>query len=787
MFVVCATVTGMAQTDSCVITSLPQFWEFETNNTGGTTSRPLPACWTSVASPSSTGGSPYIYSYAGMTHSGNYSLDFWQSRGWYVVLPLLADSLQANDLGLSFWWKVSGKWNTCTSSALTVGVMTDPADVSTFTALQTLTTTDTLFHFVDVSLSTYSDTGKYIAFFDATPVGASGESDIYIDDLSLEYAPACPRPTDLTLVNLESRTADVVWTSNADSTDYVVFYRAVTNPTVWYSDTVAGTAHTLQNLIPNTIYEVYVTALCSPWSPSPLITFRTDCAPDIIAVPQTWDFEEETTGNHVPLCWSRYVSGSSYSCPYISTAHPYAGAHALYFFSSSGNMAIMPFVNSDYLDIRELQISFYICNSRGGESPEATMEVGVISNPNNPSTFTSIQVIDSVGTGFKYVTVPFYNYMGDGKYIAIRDNNPISSVVNKWYSIYIDNLTIDYCDSLPCAVPYLPVVSDITDTSVTVSWGDAQHDPKTYLVCYKPSADTLWQVDTVYSGVLTHTLAGLDYGTAYDCYVVALCNPDMPSCTTHFETECFKITEIPISWDFNDLAVGPTLPDCWRKISETTFPKIYLSGEGNNALRFQRECMAVLPEIDRDSVDFSHLILSFAVRATNANTNAVVEVGIMTDPDDTTTFAMIQEISDLTTYSQSYNIPLDSYIGDGAYIAFRHTGASNYGTYIDDLSLHYNDSLIDGVEDYGRQKTGLMLIPNPAREYVDVRVTDENVRISGIEVYDIYGKVVCTVVGANDYSTLQTTRITLSGFSAGVYTVRIRTDKGFVTKKLVKQ
>ena len=197
-----------------------------------------------------------------MIHSGSISLNFRQSRGWYVVVPVLSDSLQANNLGLNFWWKVSGRWNTCTSSALTVGVMTDPADVSTFTALQTLTTTDTLFHFVDVSLSAYTDTGKYIAFFDATPVGASGYSDIYIDDLSLEYAPACPRPTDLTLVNLESRTADVVWTSNADSTDYVVFYRAVTNPTVWYSDTVAGIGYTLQDLIPNTTYEVYVITLC---------------------------------------------------------------------------------------------------------------------------------------------------------------------------------------------------------------------------------------------------------------------------------------------------------------------------------------------------------------------------------------------------------------------------------------------------------------------------------------------------------------------------------------------
>ncbi|MCR4878864.1 MAG: fibronectin type III domain-containing protein [Bacteroidales bacterium] len=768
-----------------IIESLPQFWDFEANNTGGTTSRPLPACWTSVASPSSTGGSPYIYNYAGMTHSGNYSLDFWQSRGWYVVLPVLADSLQANDLGLSFWWKVSGKWNTCTSSALTVGVMTDPADVSTFTALHTLTTTDTLFHFEDVSLSTYLGTGKYIAFFDATPVGASGASDIYIDDLSLEYAPACPRPTDLTLVNLESRTANVVWISNADSTDYVVFYRPVAGSAGWFSDTVVGAAYTLQDLIPNTTYEVYVIALCSPWSQSSRITFRTDCAPDIIAVPQTWDFEELTTGYHVPICWSRYVSGSSASCPYIGTGYPYSGAQALYFFSSSGNIAIMPYVNSDYLDIRELQISFYIGNRRGEESPDATMEVGVISNPNDPSSFTSIQVIDSVGTEFKYVTVPFYSYTGDGKYIAFRDNNPNPNVVNKWYSIYIDDLTIDYCDSLPCAVPYHPVASDITDTSVTVSWGDAQHDPKTYLLCYKPSAGTQWQVDTVYPGVLTHTLMGLDYGTAYDCYVVALCNPDMPSCTTHFKTECFKITEIPASWDFNDFAVGPTLSDCWGKISETSFPEAYLAGGGNVTLRFKQTCIAYMPVIDTQLTQVSDLVLSFKAKASHANTDAVLEVGILSDPTDITTFSLIQTISGIPTNFSSYTIPLNTYSGEGAYIAFRHSGGLSYFTIIDDVTLQYNDSLIDGVEDYGRQKTGLMLYPNPAYDYVDVRVTDENVRIIGIEVYDIYGKVVRTVVGANDY--LPTYRINLSGLSNGIYIAHIRTKTGIIDLKFVKK
>ena len=786
MLVVCAAVYGVAQTDSCAISSVPQTWGFETNNTDGTTTRPLPVCWISVAGPSSTGGNPYVNSYPGMIHSGSYSLNFWQSRGWYVVLPVLSDSLQANNLGLSFWWKVSGRWNTCTSSALTVGVMTDPADVSTFTALQTLTPADTLYHFADISLSAYTDTGKYIAFFDATPVGASGASDIYIDDLSLEYVPACPRPTDLTLVNLESRTADVIWLSNADSTEYVVFYRPVTGSAGWHSDTVASTAYTLQNLIPNTTYEVYVTALCSPWSPSPLITFRTDCAPDIIAVPQTWDFEEETTGYHVPLCWSRYVSGSSYSCPYISTEYPYAGAQALYYFSSNGNMAIMPFINSDYLDIRELQISFYIGNRRGGESPDATMEVGVISNPNDPSTFTSIQVIDSVGTDFKYVTVPFYNYMGDGKYIAIRDNNPSPSVVNKWYSIYIDNLTIDYCDSLPCAVPYLPTVSEITDSSATVTWGDAQLSPKTYLVCYKPSESVVWQVDTVYPGTRTHTLYPLEYNTPYDCYVVAVCNPEMPSCTINFVTDCYKIREVPASWDFNDMPAGPSLPSCWGKISGTDFPGIYpQSGNWYIALRFKQTGIAVLPEISTDLIPVSRLTLSFVAKVSSSPSDAMVEVGVMSDPDDPATFTAVHEISDIPTYYESYNFSLDSYNGNGAYVAIRHTADANYYTFIDNVTLQYTDTLIDEVEDYTFQDIGFLLYPNPAHDYVDVRVIAPGISILGVEVYDVYGNVV-RIVETMYTSSLQT-RINLSGLVDGVYFLRVQTENGAITKKMVKR
>jgi hypothetical protein len=91
-----------------------------------------------------------------------------------------------------------------------------------------------------------------------------------------------------------------------------------------------------------------------------------------------------------------------------------------------------------------------------------------------------------------------------------------------------------------------------------------------------------------------------------------------------------------------------------------------------------------------------------------------------------------------------------------------------------------------GIRPYAQNAAfDFMIFPNPAREYVDVRVTDENVRISGIEVYDIYGKIVRTVVGANDAP--PTYRINLSGLTAGVYIAHVRTESGIIDLKFVKQ
>jgi hypothetical protein len=88
-----------------------------------------------------------------------------------------------------------------------------------------------------------------------------------------------------------------------------------------------------------------------------------------------------------------------------------------------------------------------------------------------------------------------------------------------------------------------------------------------------------------------------------------------------------------------------------------------------------------------------------------------------------------------------------------------------------------------GIEN--RLAAHVSLYPNPAKEYVDIRV-DGDLNVTMMEVYDVYGKVVRTDVGANNHSPQQA-RINVATLADGMYFVRVTTEKGAVTKTFVKK
>jgi len=89
------------------------------------------------------------------------------------------------------------------------------------------------------------------------------------------------------------------------------------------------------------------------------------------------------------------------------------------------------------------------------------------------------------------------------------------------------------------------------------------------------------------------------------------------------------------------------------------------------------------------------------------------------------------------------------------------------------VTLHLTITV--GIDDYDFI-SDIVLYPNPASQYVDVR-TDGDMVVKGIEVYDMDGKLV---------RVSKTTHINVADFADGIYLVRVTTDKGIVTKRFVK-
>ena len=117
-------------------------------------------------------------------------------------------------MAVSFYVYSDKVSNSSYSTELVVGVLTNPADPSTFTPLHTVSPSqDKTWQHVSVSLKDYTgdaygDYGKYIAF-------RSGNADktnyIWIDDVTLDKI-GCFSPQLITIEKLTGRELELSWT-----------------------------------------------------------------------------------------------------------------------------------------------------------------------------------------------------------------------------------------------------------------------------------------------------------------------------------------------------------------------------------------------------------------------------------------------------------------------------------------------------------------------------------------------------------------------------------------------
>ena len=713
-----------------LISSLPKSWGFENPNISGTSSYPLPACWNRL------GNANYPYSYSSYAHTGSRSLSSGSNPNNYIaILPQIdVDEFSANELQLRFFARYYS-YNGANYARIEIGVMEDPEDTSSFVLVDTVTNLGSLsmngssYTEFEIPLADYEGDGSYIAFrFNAQGSSSSYAATIYVDDITLEYIPTCPRPDSLKVTNIAAHSVNVNWVS--EETAFNIYYKtsAATEYTLANESPVSETPYTLEDLIAATAYQVYVTSVCEDGTEQAVypVNFTTLC--DVVVAPYSEDFTGFNTA--MSPCWDRY-SGLASSVFAGGALTSYSGG---WYFSSSNVFPLgHPKINiygtgvkywlvSPSLDLSQLEepaLMFSLAlTDYGNEDPienptsQADDKFMVIISTDNGATWSAANatVWDNTDTGdYVYnsisntgddIIIPLSAYSDNIIRIAFYGESTESGGDN---DLHIANVSVNEMPS--CLRPSGLRLSSISANEATVTWtGD---EDGAWQVAYdttgfNPDAEGLTYIEATENSA---DLQDLTANTTYDVYVRSVCDNGSYSTWSNmlqFKTLCdaYVVTEDnPFVETFNTLTAAAGIPDCWNNEEGTVTTasykwNYYATGQTGACVRFNsysasngQTNMLKTPVLDLTGV--STPMLSFSYK--NA-TGGDFSVYLSTDGGVTYTTALATGMTGVSSWTRQELVLSD--LEEAENVVFVFKGTSNYGS--GDAYI-YLDSVVVGM------------------------------------------------------------------------------------------
>ena len=560
-----------------------------------------------------------------------------------------------------------------------------------------------------------------------------------------------------------------------------------TDDTTWVSlGSLTSAPYTLDNLNANTVYYIRIRSNCgSDYSDWVKIHERTECG--YVNIPLMEGFESAPgsgSGNMI-TCWSTNSNYTSTHYPYTSSSQHHNGTYSVYFYAGSSyySYLITPRFDDNVM-MNNLEVSFWAYKT----SSTYYIQVGVMSNPEDPSTFVQIgQFSPSATSVWELFEVTTASYTGDGHYIAFRLPSDTTNYM------YIDDINID-------AIPTCQHVTNIhvdgttlTGVSADILWTPGGTESEWEYVVAPANTVTNPENElsnTVYTAVAP--LTGLVANTSYDIFVRANCAPGDNSRWEMytFRTACDAITALPFVDNFDSYGVGSDVwIPCWKKFRtytlSTTLPYVSGTSWGGTTgadgsvgyLYFYTATsgtytMAVTPSFD-PSIPINTLRAKFKYKRHNSNDEVIV--GVISDITDSTTFVPVDTITVSTTDTWTdTHVDFSSYTGTGTYIAFMCMYHNN-NTYsmIDNLSINTLPNCLEpnGFMVSSLDETSVSLTWNAGNEnewelYVvpagstlenvtPITLYDTSYTVTGLNSntsYDAYLRAVCAGSGYSDYS-----------------------------------
>ena len=513
-------------TQCFLLSQFPETWDFESNLFGGTTSYPLPLCWSRIGvGPNDR--YPYVATNVNNAHAGTHYLTIYNMyNGAYAVMPELDETvLSVQDAVLTFYAKASFS----SPAMLEVGVMTDPTDASTFTPVKSFAL-DLAFPVepYEVLFYTYTGNGQYIAFRNVTPADVTAS--FYLDDVTIDVAPPCARPQNLTATASTSSSVTLSWVAAPGQTEWEIAYGNFGfNPnTTAQVVTATSNPFTVTGLQAATTYQFYVRGVCTPdissWSQS--TSGATECG--TTDLPYSEDFESYQgttyTDNHgiAPTCWTTYSNNAIYGAPHITSGGEYhyagSGSNSMVFTCGVAGDAAYAVLPSFTNDLNTLNLTFWYAME---SAYHGTLTVGYVTNLSNiGSSFVPVATIPSVSPSEATTfTVDF-----TGVEIPATGNICFRwSTSESYYSCCIDDIQVTSTGTPlpdPCDVPTGLHVTNVQNEAITVAW-DANANVGNWTVRYRPQNGD-WSTVTATSN--SCTITGLTSLTTYEVQVMANCN-----------------------------------------------------------------------------------------------------------------------------------------------------------------------------------------------------------------------------------------------------------------------
>ncbi len=501
----------------------------------------------------------------------------------YLILPLFAEE-DMSKLQVSMKIRTGGT-TASKKDNFEIGIMLDPTDAATFFPVPDCSeslTQQTAIYDRTYPLSKYAGDdkgrfGRYIAIhiLPTTSGTTSSVGKIYIDDLCVDYIPACAKPVDVEASNIDEDGATLSWT--ADATDASFDVRLLASPDgdidePLVQQIVNGATTVDLTLNSNTQYYAFVRKICdvstfSDWSL--VYSFRTSCG-TAQTLPYSDDFEAYATSK-VPNCWTQYLGDGKKGGPVVSTSAKLDGANGLSVTYSTASTGTPPKqypagIITPKLDItspRELTIIFDMKGSTAG----AQLQIDAVKTPTSTAaedvvtikTFTTTTAWEKVYLKVSEVE----SYTSNNEFQYIRFMQPATGK-----TVYIDNLIISKDAIVTLPVSGLAPVA-VSDTSISITFQEVTPGVESWQVAYGKHGEFDKPAKS-YTGTIidaqVYTIKGLAGNTEYDIYVRA--NTATAAWVGPVSAKTANApASIPYSYDFADANENANL---WSFVSRSS-------------------------------------------------------------------------------------------------------------------------------------------------------------------------------------------------------------------------